>query len=226
MAKSNRPWERWELANFDQAGKPMRVKPLTQPTGPAAGTAPSSTQMPTTAEIDAAYQEARKQGFQAGHAEGLLAGETAARQAVEQQVQLLAQALSRFEQSLASFDEQIAQDLLLLAQEIARQIVRRSIELQPESVLAVINEALQLMPHQYANIYLHPDDAALVRSADGMHLTHAGHRIHEDENLSRGDCVLESGNSRVDATLATRWKRVVAGLGSVEPLDKSDDETS
>lgn len=217
------------MDNFDQPGKVPRAKAAAPPPPPSAAPVKQADpipHLPTATEIEAIYQQTREQGFEAGHAEGMVAGEAAGRASVAKDAELLAQALGRFEQSLASFDEQIAQDLLLLAQEIARQVVRRDVDLQSDSILTVIKEALQLLPHQYANIYLHPTDAALVRNADGMHLTHAGHRIHEDDKLSRGDCVLESGSSRIDATLATRWRRVVAALGSNEALDKTDDDPS
>jgi len=77
-------------------------------------------------------------------------------------------------------------------------------------------------------VYLHPDDASLVRIHLGEQLAHAGHRIQDDPVLQRGDCQVESGNTRVDATLDSRWQRVVANLGGTlelsAPKDTHEDE--
>lgn len=228
MSKSRlTAWERWELASFDTPGQ-TRPHPLSAPAPAAAApntapAAPEAPRLPTAAEIEAVFQQAREQGYAAGHAEGLSAGEAAGRQATEAQAQLLAEAIVRLDAAITGFDEQVSQEVLQLALEVARQIVRRSTTQQPDSLLAVISEALVLLPHQHASIYLHPEDAALVKTLQGSQLSHAGHRIHEDVSLSRGDCVIEAGNSRVDATLDTRWRRVVAALGSEQPLLTPDE---
>ena len=52
-----------------------------------------------------------------------------------------------------------------------------------------------------------------MRSYAGDQLSHVGHRIHEDARLQRNDVSIEAGGAHVDATLATRWRRVVETLG-------------
>jgi flagellar assembly protein FliH len=91
-------------------------------------------------------------------------------------------------------------------------------------VLNVIREALAQLPHLHAAIFLNPEDASLARSYLGDQLTHAGHRIHEDPKLARGDCVLEAGGSHIDATVATRWRRTLEGLGLGDAWQARDDE--
>jgi len=104
-------------------------------------------------------------------------------------------------------------ELLALAVELAREVIREEITARPETLLTVVREALLQLPHQHAAIYLHPDDASLLRSYMGDQLAHAGHRIHEDFKLARGDCVLEAGGSQIDATVGMRWQRVLESLG-------------
>jgi len=84
-------------------------------------------------------------------------------------------------------------------------------------MLGVIREALEQLPLLHAAIHLHPEDASLVRLRAGDQLTHAGHRIHEDAKLKRGDVIIEAGGSHLDATLASRWRRVVEALGQQAP---------
>jgi flagellar assembly protein FliH len=80
-------------------------------------------------------------------------------------------------------------------------------------LLGVIREALEQLPLLHAAIHLHPEDASLARLRAGEQLAHAGHRIHEDPKLKRGDVIIEAGGSHLDASLATRWRRVVEALG-------------
>ena len=81
--------------------------------------------------------------------------------------------------------------------------------------LAVVGEALAQLPHQHAAIHL-STDAFAVRSYLGDALAHAGHRILEEPAMKPGDCLLESGGSQIDATTATRWRRVIENLGYVQ----------
>ncbi|MFX3880801.1 FliH/SctL family protein, partial [Streptococcus suis] len=79
-------------------------------------------------------------------------------------------------------------------------------------VVAVVREAINQLPHQHTAIYLNPEDASVVRSHIGDQLTHAGHRIFEDGAIARGGCKVESGGSQIDATVPTRWDRIVESL--------------
>jgi flagellar assembly protein FliH len=187
-------WERWELANFDAES------PKSAGQGADAGAVNVDHD-----ELDRLRREAREEGYKAGYADGQVAARAEATR--------LAAAAASLEQALAAFDQQVADELLALATEIARQVVREEITARPDIIVKVVHEALAQLPHQHATIFLHPDDASLVRSYAGDALAHAGHRVLEDVRLKPGDCILESGSSQTDATLATRWRRVIETLG-------------
>jgi len=164
-----------------------------------------------------AKQEGRREGYAAGHAEGLAAGKAQAEAMGRQEALRLAQTLESLERCIAELNQTVADDLLALSIEIARQTVRQTVAVKPEVLLGVIREALQELPLLHAAIHLHPDDASLARLRAGDQLTHAGHRIHEDPKLKRGDVIIEAGGSHLDATLAARWRRVVEALGQDAP---------
>lgn len=192
-------WERWELAEFDgPARKPVAKKPEESPPEPAVV-------LPTAEEVEQIYQQAREEGSRAGYTEG----QARARNEAER----LGRAATKLDAALSELDSGVADELLALALELARQVVRREIGADPKTLLDVVREALEQLPHQHAAIYLNPEDASLVRSYLGDQLAHAGHRILEDAKLVRGDCVLEAGGSHLDARVATRWRRVLEGLG-------------
>ena len=135
------------------------------------------------------------------------------------EAQKLAALVQKLDEAITGMEGEVADELLALGLEVARQVVRETVRLQPEAILAVVKEALLQLPHQHAMVFLHPDDAALVRIHLGDQLAHAGHRIQDDPALARGDCQIEAGNTRVDATLENRWQRVVAGLGGTLQLN-------
>ena len=62
-------------------------------------------------------------------------------------------------------------------------------------------------------LFAHPQDAALIRSHLGDQLAHNNWRIIEDQTLTPGGCRVELGSSEVDATLETRWRRVIESIG-------------
>jgi len=189
-------WQRWELASLD-ADVPSANS----------GRADGPVEL-NRAEIERICAEARQDGYQAGYA----AGQSTAKAEAER----LTAAAGNLEQALAEFDQQVADELLALASEIARRVIRAELSARPDIILNVVYEALAELPHQHATIFLHPDDASLVRSLAGESLAHAGHRVLEEPRLNRGDCVLESGASQLDGTVATRWRRVVEALGIVQ----------
>jgi flagellar assembly protein FliH len=188
-------WQRWELGGLDQ---------------PKSATAPqhksASTRLPTAEEVEHIHRDAHKQGFDAGYEEGTARARMEALR--------LHTLVEHLDQALGEFDQQVAEELLALSLEIARQVVRQTIAARPTVILDVVREALLQLPHQHAALYLHPEDASLVRSYLGDQLAHAGHRIFEEAGIARGGVRVEAGGSHLDADLATRWQRVIESLGA------------
>lgn len=183
-------YQRWELPSFNHERE--AVDPST---------------LPTAAEIEQIRQQAQEEGFQAGYAEGA--------QKVREEIQQLAAMISGLESALQQVDEQVAQSLLDLSLELAQQMVQQALKVKPELVLGIVSEAVNELPHfnQHAHLILHPADAELVRSHMGEQLEHTGWKIFEDAQAERGGCRVETAHSRIDASLASRWKRVVAAIG-------------
>lgn len=220
-------WERWELASFEDAHPQPVAERAPAAAPPSDEEDLARVKLPTAAEIEQIHQQARDEGYRKGFEEGLQAGtEQGMREGqahIDAEAQRLAAAADKLDQALEALDEKIAADVLALAIELAREVIRQEISAHPESLLAAVREALTFLPHQHAAIYLHPEDASLLRSYLGDQLSHAGHRIHEDFKLQRGDCILEAGGSQLDATVAMRWQRVVEGLGIASAWHPSGD---
>lgn len=176
--------------------------------------------LPTPEEIEALRREAEERGYAAGYQrgseigreEGHREGLTAAQRQIAVEVEKLSQILDFMSRPLAELDDSVEQELVYLAIEIARQLVRRELKTSPGEIVAVVRDAVGLLPvaRQGLRVYLHPQDAKLVREAFDLDEQAPAWRIVEEPTLSRGGCKVVSEKSRIDATVEKRLGAVIA----------------
>jgi len=162
-----------------------------------------------------------REAWDRGHAAGEAAGRAAA--LVEQQrmtaemrqrVERLDQILALQAAPLAELDASVFQQLATLAAAIARQLVRRELRAQPEQIVAVIRETVALLPAaaRDVRIFLHPQDAALVREQLAAPAAERAWNLVEDPVIARGGCRLQAENSSIDAQVETRLGTAIAAV--------------
>jgi len=209
-------YQRWELAAFDEAEQTAAKEKRAAKAPPKAETPPSqeiqspeepAVVLPTAADIERMHDEAHKQGYAEGYAEGIAEAKSIAKR--------MATVLNNLNHAVKDLDQKVADQLLATSIEIANQVLRQSLKLNPELLLPVVREAVaSLHPNAgHPALLAHPDDAAIIRAHMGDHLSHNNWRIIEDPSLTRGGCRVELGASNVDATLETRWRRVIEAIG-------------
>lgn len=171
--------------------------------GPAsAGTA----QRPTVADLEAIGDEARREGYEQGLAEG----RRAAHGELQRKLQHLAGLCDALARPLADVDVAVERQLAELAMLVARGVLQAELKLQPEHLLRVVRKAIAALPAATARIdvLVHPQSAALLREG----LTEAGEQgwhIVEDAQLEPGDCRIVGADSRIDAGIETRLAAMV-----------------
>lgn len=166
--------------------------------------------LPTIEQITAIQEQARQEGYAGGHAEGLAAGRAeAARETAR-----LRELADAFTAELRQADEIVSQQILDLSMDFSRALLRSALTIQPELVIPIVKEAVRYLPvlQQPALLFLHPDDARLVKDQIGDELDKMGWQIAGDIQLVRGGCRVETGSNQIDATLPTRWQRLSAAL--------------
>lgn len=191
------------------------------PPAPPEHSLPPDFHLPTAEEIERMHEEVRAAGFAegraAGYAEGLEAGRAAGyaegKGHAEDEASRLKSLADGLDEALHAIDNEVAEEIMALAIEMARRMVRITLADHPETVLETVRSALLQLPQGHAQIHLHPDDMALVRQHLGEQLTHGGHRLQEDARLQRGECRIDGQGAQVDATLETRWRRVLESIG-------------
>jgi flagellar assembly protein FliH len=181
-------YQRWELNSLD-------------------GSASSTVPLPTAEEVENIQHQAYQEGFAAGYREG--------KSKVDAELARLVHLMSALDGALNQFDETLSQNLLSLALDVAKQMLREALRVRPELVLPVIREAVNSLPQasQHPHLKLHPEDATLVRSLMADELNHFHWKLIEDGRVERGGCRVETTSSEIDATMENRWKRILVALG-------------
>lgn len=163
-------------------------------------------------DIEAELAGLRETARVEGYAEGLAAGRVEGEQACGRMKQLA----ESFSSTLDNLDFRLADMVLELALDVARQVVAGELAARPERILDVVNLALKQMAEtsREARLLLNPDDAALVRPHLDQVLDKNRLRIVEDVRIVRGGCLIETTQGDLDGTLPARWRQVVQVLGS------------
>lgn len=219
-------WQRWKMDTLDAPVPHAPPAPAGRGAVPPAVDAAPSVALLHAAELvtlrrearNAGDAEGRREGHAKGHAEGYAQGRTeglaaglAAASVHAEQLRALAASLPA---ALRRADSEIADAVLTLALDVARQVVHRTLRAEPEWVLPMVQDLLHAEPALQGEprLLLHPEDVALVKSSLGNELQTAGWQVRPDESISRGGCRVQSANGERDASLETRWKSVTAAL--------------
>lgn len=209
-------WQRWEMTSIAQellAGTPAAkagVESVLEPFEPVLLIDETELAKLRLEAKKAGEATGHQEGYARGQAEGFAAGMAAAR---EQAGQLQALTLA-WPAALQLAERKVADDLLALALDLARQVLGQALAVAPQALLAVVHELLQAEPALTGapQLFLHPDDAALVKEHLADDLQAAGWRIRLDAHLTRGGCRVLANSGERDATLETRWERVASAL--------------
>jgi len=198
--KETTAYERWELPVVGDGKDGSSAKKSAQP---------------TAAEIESiqkqAYDEGHESGYRDGYEKGLADGETE----VRQQAATFQELIQALDTPFNELDEQVIEQTAQLAIAVARQIIRRELHMDPGQVIAVVRDALKSLPviARKIRVFLHPEDAVLVREVLSLHDDDSQTwRIIEEPLLSRGGCKINSESSTIDATVETRLQRVITEI--------------
>ncbi|MGV7209050.1 flagellar assembly protein FliH [Oxalobacteraceae bacterium A2-2] len=184
--------------------------------GPAA---PLPPEYPTVEELEAIREEARQSGHAEGHAEGLEAGraeaQEAGRKALVAELEPMRALVQSFSAALQDADQAIAADVLELALQLAKGMLKQALQVKPDLIVPIVRDAISYLPvvQAPAVLMLHPDDAPIVREAMADELDKGGWQLAEDATVGRGGCKVDTASNQIDATAAARWQRLTHALG-------------
>lgn len=161
------------------------------------------------------YREGYRDGFRDGEAQALAQCE-ARDQALGTTLQARTEVLmNSLEQEFEAFQARHADRVVDLALAMARQIVGQHLAADRARILAVVQEALAILRDVpgAATLALDPLDAVLVGERLAPLLQERRISVTADPGIEPGGCRLASNDIEIDATLATRWARLLAAMG-------------
>jgi flagellar assembly protein FliH len=136
--------------------------------------------------IQLALEEARRQGYEVGLEQG--------RNEMEQETRRLRQLAESLGSALDSLDFRLADEVLNLSLDVAKQVIAGELATRPERILDVVKLALRQMAEstREARLLLNPEDAQLVRPILNELLDKNRLRMVEDARIVRGGCLIET----------------------------------
>ena len=175
----------------------------------------------------AQIESVRQQGVQAGYAEGVAKGRDQAQAEVRQQMQdflftqgreaagKLGQLFASAQAQLQEAEQAMAQGVLELSCEMARQVLRQELSINPNVLMPVLREALGMLAVDSKSAVVRMNPVDLDALGEQIHADFAGMdlSLRADITVLQGGCQVESSGMVVDGTLGKRWQHVVASLG-------------
>lgn len=204
-----------------------RIPDVAETTIDASGHLRNTGSLLTAERLAIIEEEAHKDGYQHGKREGLEKGLAEGRAMINERLAALDVVIQALQHPLQNLDDVVENDLVELVFSIARQLIRREINTQPDQIIAVIRDALGVLPTGARDIkvFLHPEDAKLSRELMSLSEQEQVWQIIEDPTLTRGGCRVQTEQSRVDATVESRLNEVIASvLGDERQLALQDRE--
>jgi flagellar assembly protein FliH len=196
-------YERWEMSSFADGNQSVSAsRPKKKDDSVASG------------KLSQILETARKEAYTKGMQEGFAVGMAKAREYAKEDKQNFLNLMESFSDALEKSDEQIADDALSLALEIAKSMLKVKLNIDASVVLPVVMDAIHYLPYvqKPARILVHHDDAQTLREYLAEEIASQHWQIQEDVNIERGGCIVETGANQIDATNEVRWKRISDAL--------------
>lgn len=182
-------------------------------------------------ELEQARQEAYDLGVEQGLAEGLEQGKQQGHAQATQEWQQrmddyvqgqakeaaarLDAVVRELDADLQAMQAYLAQHVLELACDIARQVVRQELHTNPKALEPVVREALDMLvtDGRPATVRLNPDDYTVVADALRAEFADGSVQWVADAAVAAGGCMVELAGTVIDGHLEKRWQRAIAPLG-------------
>jgi flagellar assembly protein FliH len=203
--------EQWQFGSIDTAAQLLAARVKAREAEEAAVQSESNLQQ--------VYQD----GYAAGLEQGLVQAQAELQQQMQDFLNNQAQdAADKFsalfevaQRELKESEQAMAQGVLSLACELARQVLRHELTVNTEVVLPVLGEAIGLLGNDFktAVVKLNPQDLTALGEKIQADFAGLGLSLRSDAEILPGGCLLESAGSVIDGTLQKRWQRAVASLG-------------
>lgn len=178
-------------------------------------------------EMQVQAESERQLAYKEGFAAGLEHGKQQAQAELQRQMQefingqaqeaadKLAALFESAQRELQASEQAMAQGVLALSCELARQMLRHELTINTEVVMPVLTEAIGLLGTEFktAVVKMNPLDIAALGEQIQADFAGLNVSLRADSDVLQGGCLLESAGTVIDGTVQKRWQRTVATLG-------------
>lgn len=186
--------------------------------------------------MDKGYEEGLQAGQHSGHQEGLAAGHSEGLQQGMQQgrsealalfenlSQPLEAALQQVRNLQADYQAAMRKEVVELVAKVARQVIRCELALQPQQLLAMVDETLATLPRvrdDEVEVFLNPEEWQRIHE---LHPERAQRwKLQPDPRLEAGECHVQAGSHEADAGCRQRQAAVMEQISAqlIEPAPEA-----
>jgi len=193
---------RWEYPSVDAtAAEALR------------GAAKGGAHLLTAGQLEALEKQVKEEARRRGYEEGLAAGKAELTVRMER-LNALADA---FVHPFQGLDRAVEDEVVGLAIELARHLMRREIEADTKLLQAAIADCLAALAPNVRDVtfYFNPEDAALLRN--DLSWVERRFNVAGDPELKRGDLRVTSASSLIDGSIAARCREIIAAARAGAP---------
>ncbi len=211
-------YQRWELASFGADSAMLERRNFSD--SKKAESDPQESKK--LADI---LEGVRKEGFTKGMQEGFAVGMEQAQAQIQQERENMLALIHGFDDALQKMDEHISEDILALALDVAKAMLKTKLLVNPEVVIPIVRDAIRYLPHLQGpgRVLVNPEDAKLLRQYMDDELKEYRWQIQEDPSVERGGCIVDTQANQIDATNTTRWKRITDALSQQDDWLAADE---
>jgi flagellar assembly protein FliH len=224
------------IVSFEFGRKSMAEHPQPVPLPAAAASAPANVSAvpaqdgdvpkPRTAEQQAELvvrqakmeaAEIEKQAYERGFIEGQKAGKEVGEKTLEALLKQYAKRLEELNDLRKEIFATSEREVLRLALEIARKVIRREVSVDEELILTLVKVALNRLAEQTVmTVRVNPKDYQSIQRYQAAYSPtsslNEGVKLMEDPSISRGGCLIETESGIIDARIEEQLREIEKGF--------------
>lgn len=208
-----------EFAEISQPMLWLSVGTLTEPGTESIQYLPGlASELPPKAEtgpvVDEAQIEARvREAREAGRREGESAGRQAAQAELQPVLERLSNAIHQIAELRPRLRAQAEADVIRLAVGIARRVLHREMNIDPDALAGLVHAALEkIRLQETSRVRVHPAHQLVIQEFLARSAGGAGIEVAGDPALDRGGVVFETSRGEMDASIETQLREIERGL--------------
>jgi len=168
----------------------------------------------------------RAEGREEGKQQGIEAGKQEALARFERLAAPVSTTLEELKQMQADYQTALRKEVIELVAKVARQVIRKEIQMEPMQLLTLVDEALSTMPRVAADeiaVYLNPEDLERIIELEPAQAERWN--LWADDKLEPGECRVKAGHREADAGCS---QRLAACMEQIEErlLPHQDDQVA